>query len=121
MRDEAAFLRDMLDSALRVQKQIAGKTYDEFLKDENFQDAVAFRLMVIGEAAKNISAATRATFPGLPFDDMTKMRNVMAHRYWIINHKLVWDTASNDLGELIKQIAARLATLGPPPGGSVIP
>lgn len=115
MRDEAAFLKDMLDSATRVQRQIAGKTYDEFLNDENLQDVVTFRLMVIGEAAKKISAAARATFPGLPFDDMAKMRNVMAHRYWIINHKVVWDTASNDLTELIKQLTARLATL-PPPG-----
>ncbi len=112
MRDESALIRDMLDSALRVQRQIANTTFDEFLADETMQDAVVLRLMVIGEAAKMISASTRALLPLLPFDDMVKMRNLLAHVYWNINYKIVWQTASVDIPDLIRHLRAWAGAAG---------
>jgi uncharacterized protein with HEPN domain len=108
MRDEEALLRDMLDSALRIQREIGNTTYDEFVNDETLQDAVVWRLMVIGEAAKSISQATRLTLPGLPFDDIARMRNFMAHVYWRIDYKIVWDTATTDVSVLIQHLTPRV-------------
>jgi uncharacterized protein with HEPN domain len=108
MRDEEALLRDMLDSAQRIQREIGNTTYDEFVQDETLQDAVVWRLMVIGEAAKLISEATRRTLPNVPFDDMTGMRNFMAHVYWRIDYKIVWDTATTDVRAVITHLTPRL-------------
>ena len=47
MRDEEALLRDMLNSALPIQRQVGNTTYDEFVKNETLQDAVVWRLIVI--------------------------------------------------------------------------
>ncbi|HXE54425.1 MAG TPA: HepT-like ribonuclease domain-containing protein [Tepidisphaeraceae bacterium] len=105
----------MLDSALRVQKLISGRTFDQFIKDETLQEAVLWRFAVIGEAAGKIQPATRAAFPSLPFSEMVKMRNILAHVYWGINHQIVWDTATRDVPELIKHLSAWFAAK---PGGT---
>lgn len=115
MRDENAYLRDMLDSAIRVQKLVAGKSYAQFVSDEMLQEAVLWRLTVIGEAAGKIQPATRANFPALPFTEMVRMRNILTHVYWGINYQVVWDTATGDVPELIKQVSAWLANQ---PGGT---
>ena len=94
MRGEEAFLQDMLDSARRIQRQIAGG------------------------AAKKISPTTRNSFPQLPFDDIARMRDVLAHVYWRINYRIVWDTAITDVPVLIAHLNARLGGGGPTPGGA---
>jgi uncharacterized protein with HEPN domain len=118
MRSEADFLQDMLDSALRLQREIAGKSYAQFQGDETIQDAVVLRLIVIGEAAKKISPATRALLPQLPFDEIARMRDVLSHVYWRINYQIVWDTATRDVPEVIRHVAAHFgasAGTGSPP------
>lgn len=108
MRGEAEFLRDMLDSAIRVQREIAGKDYAAFLADETLQDAVVLRLLIIGEAAKKISAPTRALIAGIPFNEIARMRDVMVHVCWRINHRIVWDTAIHDLPTVVRELTAYL-------------
>lgn len=108
MRNEVDFLQDMLDSALRLQREIAGKSYAQFLSNEAIQDAVVLRLIIIGEAAKKISPATRALLPQLPFDEIARMRDVLSHVYWRINYQIVWDTATRDVPEVIRHVAAHL-------------
>lgn len=112
MRGEDDFLKDMLDSATRLEREIAGKTYAQFLNDEAAQDAVVFRLIVIGEAAKKISPTTRASMPQLPFDAIARMRDVLSHVYWRIDYRIVWDTATRDIPEVIRHIGAYLRTSG---------
>ena len=112
MRGEADFLRDMLDSALRIQREIAGKTYSQFLGDETVQDAVVLRLIVVGEAAKKISRATRALLPQLPFDEIARMRDVLSHVYWRVNYQIVWETATRDVPDVIRHVTAHLAISG---------
>ena len=110
MRDERTFLADMLEAAERVQRYLAGKTYDQFLNDEPLQDAVLWRLAVIGEAGKKISSATQAAMPALPFDKMAQMRDRIAHGYWKIDYLIVWVTATKRMPELIEHVKAHLAS-----------
>ena len=112
MRSEADFLQDMLDSAERPQREIAGRTYAQFLSDETLQDAVVLRLIVIGEAAKKISPATRALLPQLPFDEIARMRDILSHVYWGINYQIVCETATRDVPEVIQHISAHLGASG---------
>ncbi len=64
---EAASLLDVLLSARLAWSYMAGKTGEGFVADRQCQDAVVRRLEVIGEAARRVSAAARATLPGLPW------------------------------------------------------
>lgn len=119
MRDERAYLWDMRESAQLATGYVAGKSREAFEADLMLQDAVVRRLSIIGEAAKKISPATRSQLPGLPFDEMARMRDVMTHVYWRVKLDILWDTAVDDLPRLI----ATLATILPadPPPGEIAP
>lgn len=102
MRDEKSFLWDMLDSARHVASYVAGKSFESFSADEVLQDAVIRRLSIIGEAAKKIPESTRTMLPALPFDAMSRMRDLMTHVYWGVKLEIVWDTATRDIPVLIR-------------------
>lgn len=49
-RSENFLLDDMLQSALKIQRYVAGLSYDDFHADEKTIDAVVRNFEVIGEA-----------------------------------------------------------------------
>ena len=57
-KDDRAWLYDMMESAGQALSYVAGMTFDQFWDDSRTRDAVAMRLTVVGEAARNVSAAT---------------------------------------------------------------
>ena len=48
---------------------------EAFAGNTQLQDAVIRRVEIIGEAARRVSAATRALYPALPWRQMIGMRN----------------------------------------------
>ena len=55
---------------------------------------------IIGEAVKNIPDEIREQYPEVPWSSVAKIRDRLAHQYFGINEKIVWDTVQNDLSEL---------------------
>lgn len=65
MQRELQFLLDMLQSAELIVTYTAQCSKDEFVKNVQLQDAVIRRLLVIAEAARRVSQATRQTLPSV--------------------------------------------------------
>lgn len=101
MPRDSAYLLDIVQSAKLVARYVEGTAREAFLRDEQLQDAVVRRLLVIGEAARRVSTETRNTLPDVPWAAMTGMRNVLAHQYDDVDYGTVWDTAQRDLPRLI--------------------
>ncbi len=89
-----------------------------FVRDKSREDLDRDRLLVrgvlhaileIGEAAANLSEASRARVPRVPWDDVAKMRNVLVHVCWGVKHDKVWETLRHDLPELVKSVESALA------------
>lgn len=59
-------LWDMLDAARMVVAFTQGLRYENFLEDRKTRNAVERNLEIIGEAARNISAATKESMNALP-------------------------------------------------------
>ncbi len=112
MRAEAAYLNDIIDSALMIQGFIAGRSYDDFLRDQLLQEGVLRRLGVIGEAASRLAPHARDRIVGPPWRQIIAMRNVLVHVYFGVELKIAWDTASNDLQPLIDAVRKDLAGHG---------
>lgn len=49
------------------------------------RDAVLFRLMTIGEAARSLSETFRSTHDDLPWRRMIGFRNVVVHEYFAVS------------------------------------
>jgi uncharacterized protein with HEPN domain len=69
-------------------------------------DAVRIRLLEIGEAVKALPADLLATQPTIPWNQITRMRDHLAHRYFDTAHAILQSTVDDDLPELERAIQA---------------
>jgi uncharacterized protein with HEPN domain len=118
---QTGLLRDILESARIIRGYVAGIEYNDFLANQEKQDAVLRRFEIIGEAASRLAPETQSGFPNLPFRSMRGMRNIIALDYGDVDVEQVWKTAATDLDELIETLD-RYFTETPPsyPGLSCI-
>lgn len=54
--------------------------------------------------AINIPPEIQLRYPSIPWRIVADMRNVMAHEYFQVNQKIVWNTIENNLPELMRQL-----------------
>jgi uncharacterized protein with HEPN domain len=102
-------LRDMLDAARRAQIFIAGKSRIDLEKDDFLIGfAVVRALEIIGEAASQITTATRNELSELAWREIIGMRNRIIHGYNRVNYDIVWDTVNKNISALIIQLQALL-------------
>jgi uncharacterized protein with HEPN domain len=93
-RSEAQRRQDMREAYDRITSFISGMDFDAFANDQRTIRAVLYDLMVLGEAAKSVSEATRGRYPGIPWRQVAGMNDIAAHQYHGIMVDLLWDTAS---------------------------
>lgn len=67
-------------------------------------DAVRIRLVEIGEATKGLSDEVLEQEPSIPWREIARMRDHLAHRYFDTSHAVVQATVDNDLDELAAAI-----------------
>ncbi len=97
----------MLDSARAIQRYLHRVNREEFLANPEKQDAVLRRFEVLGEAASRVSPETRLLHPEIPFRSIRGMRNIIAHDYGEVDLELVWQTAQNDIPNLVAVLSAK--------------
>lgn len=76
-------------------------------------DAVAMRLLEIGEAVQSLSAGITSTEPEIKWRDIAGMRDFLAHHYFATNPEVVQAVIDKDLQPLADAVA-RLRALRPP-------
>ena len=74
-------------------------------------DAVRIRLLEIGEAVKALPAELLDTQPGIPWNQITRMRDHLAHRYFDTAHAILAATVDDDLPELERAVQALATSL----------
>lgn len=74
------------------------------LSDGLVFDAVRVRLIEIGEAVKGLPSAVLQRRPELPWSEVARMRDHLAHRYFDTTHSIVSATVRQDLPELRRAI-----------------
>jgi len=107
-KDQNAYIRDILDSAKQAVAYTQGLTFEQFWDDHKTRDAVAMRLHVMGESAKQLKAETAAKLGLLPVEQIRGMRNRIAHDYGRVNFRIVWKTVREDLPPLVSELEKHL-------------
>jgi uncharacterized protein with HEPN domain len=88
------------------------------LSDGLVFDAVRIRLLEIGEAVKALPAELLDTQPAIPWRQIARMRDHLAHRYFDTAHAILQATVDEDLPVLERAVEAMAQTLprdDPPP------
>lgn len=107
LRDEA-YLQDIVIACRKVAAFIDGIDQEAFEQQEVLQQAVIRMIEIIGEAARNLSAALKDSHPEIPWREIVNMRNILTHMYWRVDVEKVWDTARNDLPDVIARLEPHL-------------
>jgi uncharacterized protein with HEPN domain len=81
------------------------------LSDGLVFDAVRIRLLEIGEAVKALPAEMLDSQPSIPWSQIARMRDHLAHRYFDTNHAILQATVDGDLPELERAVRAIAATM----------
>jgi uncharacterized protein with HEPN domain len=81
------------------------------LSDGLIFDAVRIRLLEIGEAVKALPADLLDTQPSIPWKQIARMRDHLAHRYFDTAHAILQATVDDDLPDLERAIHALAQSL----------
>ena len=104
MRNEEIALRDILDCCQRIGQFVAGQTFESFQSDRMRQDAVLYRIAVIGEAVGTVTDQTRLKLAHIPWPKIRRMRNFVIHDYFNVDLAIVWLTTQQSVPELLAAV-----------------
>ena len=102
-------LRHMLDASKKAVEFCAGKTEVDLVKDEKLTLAVVRLVEIIGEAAKNVSADTRNSHPGIPWKEIAGTRDRLIHGYFDVDLAILGKIIMKDLPALNLRLETILA------------
>ena len=103
-RDDAARVRDIIEACDRIVKATAGLEQAGFAENDLVIRAVLYDFAVIGEAAKGVSPAMRASHAAIPWSDMAGMRDVVIHQYFGVDADIVWRAATVSVPRVAAQL-----------------
>lgn len=92
-------------AALSDIRALTASDYQAFERDRSGQQAVAYNLAVLGEAARALSPELRDGHPEMPWRDVIAQRNVVVHEYHRLDLDSLWATATQDVPQLDEQLA----------------
>jgi len=100
MKDDTIYLKHILEAIRKIECYLTEVTYDSFCQDDMRIDAVVRELEIIGEASNNLSEKFQKDHSKIHFREITDMRNILIHKYFGVNLKIVWDTCQTDIPAL---------------------
>lgn len=91
---------DCLDDITAAIEAIRSHVERGPLSDSLVSDAVRIRLLEIGEAVKALPENLTSTEPDIPWRQIARMRDHLAHRYFMTELEILQSTIEEDLGPL---------------------
>ncbi|MBI3004857.1 MAG: DUF86 domain-containing protein [Ignavibacteriales bacterium] len=113
-RQYALYLRDIVRAITNVKHFISDIDFQAFLKDEKTKSAVVWQIAVIGEAVKQLPRSLREKHKEVPWTEMARMRDKIAHSYFGIRYEIVWAVITQRLPLIRPQIEKILKEIGEP-------
>ncbi len=101
---------DRLAHMLAAARRAVSLTADRSRSDLDDSDVLALALThlleILGEAAKGVSAETKARHPDLPWSQMAATRDRLIHGYFSVDLDIVWQIARHDLPPVVAVLEA---------------
>lgn len=98
------YLNDILESIINIKSFLKDIDYPTFHKDIKTQYAVVRALEIIGEASKKIPKEVKENYSWIPWRLIAGMRDKLIHDYFGVDTQVVWNTATEDILSLEKDI-----------------
>jgi uncharacterized protein with HEPN domain len=96
------------DACRRITSFVGPVPVSDFHADHWCLSAVAYQLIIIGEATKSLSRAFRDDHRGIDWRGMAGMRDVLAHDFQDLNIVTIWRTATHHVPALAATVILML-------------
>lgn len=93
-------LLDIDQAAEEAIEFCAGMTLAQFRSDRRTHWATVKQIEIIGEACKRLSKSFTDAHPGVPWSEMSRMRDRLTHGYDDIDFGIVWSVVTVELPKL---------------------
>jgi uncharacterized protein with HEPN domain len=106
MRRPQDHLADVLEAIAKIREYTKGGEAN-FRSSSMVRDAVAARLMQIGQAVKDAQDEgldLDKLAPGVPWRNVAGMRDRLAHKYWSVDYAIVWGVVVSELAKLERAV-----------------
>lgn len=100
MRDEAgdkARFQHILAAIAKLESFVNNVSLDEFIASDLIQSAVERQLEIIMEAFTNLSDNFKNQHPNLDWENIYGFRIILAHIYFKVDSRILWDAVHNDI------------------------
>ena len=102
---ELGYVADLIDACQKIITFTDGYVEADFRQNELVWSAVAYQMIVLGEATKRLSPETRERNRDVQWKYIVGMRDILSHKYNTINLGEVWRTAQGDVPVLLVQLS----------------
>ena len=103
-RPVSLLLFDILESINKIENYTRDITFEQLMQDERTKDAILRNIQIIGEASKHIPDRLVSTSPEIDWSGISGMRDIITHRYFRVDWKLLWTSIREELPLLKSQI-----------------
>jgi uncharacterized protein with HEPN domain len=115
-RDARSWLWDMRDAGRAIRTFVAGLDASAYAASDVVRSAVERKFEIIGEALNQLAKTDPCLAARIPHArQIVGFRNVLIHGYATVDNATVWGTIQGSLPELLGEVDALLAELGPAP------
>ena len=77
-----------------------GDDFDRFKDNLTYQEVCAFHAIQIGELVNSLSDKFKDSHPGMPWQDIVGLRNMITHDYGKVDEGVMWETIKEDFPSL---------------------
>ena len=113
-RDDSR-VKHMLDALEQIAELRKGLSREQLRWHEGITERILFNLMILGEAANNITREFAAMNPDVDWKGIAGIRHKVVHDYADIDFDTIWDILQNDITEAYNKVKAVADTLPPEP------
>lgn len=104
MRRDPERIADIVEAAGQIAEYLRSCSQADFFASPLLQDAVLRQLMIVGEAAINLSAEFKARHTDIQWRKIAGFRHRIVHDYFGFDLDTAWTIATASLPELREQL-----------------
>ena len=105
-REPYILVEDILTAINKIDRYTTAMGRKTFLADDKTIDAVVRNLEIIGEAVRQLPEDFKGSHAGLPWSQMSGLRNRIIHDYFGLDLEIIWQVITVHLPHLKTQILA---------------
>ena len=102
--NDSELLRYMRSATIAAQSFVNDLTLQMYLASDLHASAVERKLIVIGEAAGELSSDLIRRYSRVRWDLITGVRHKLVHDYYEIDSRRIWQIVTEDLPDLLNNI-----------------